>query len=47
MSTEQFVREVQQEHKEDMEAIERLLEILEELKPQETRIYDFCVTSNL
>jgi hypothetical protein len=47
MSTEEFVRRIQEEHREDMEAIEMLLEILEELKPQESRIYDFCVTSNL
>jgi undecaprenyl pyrophosphate synthase len=47
MSTEEFLRQVQEGHKEDIEAIEKLLDILKDLQEQETRVYDFYVTSNL
>ena len=47
MSTEKFVKEVQEKHKEDIEAIQKLLEILKDLQEEEKRVYDFYVTSNL
>jgi DNA anti-recombination protein RmuC len=47
MSTEEFVKQLQERHKEDIEAIEKLLEILKELQEEETKVYDFYVTSNL
>ena len=47
MSTEEFLRELQERHKEDIDAIIYLLEILKDLEEEETKIYDFCVTSNL
>lgn len=47
MSTEEFVREVRERHKEDIEAIERLLDILKDLNEEDRKVYDFCVTSNL
>ncbi len=47
MSTEDFLKEIQERHKDDIEAIERLLEILKDLQEQETKVYDFYVTSNL
>ncbi len=47
MSTEQFVKELQEKHKEDIEVIQKLLEILEELKQEERKVYDFYVTSSL
>jgi hypothetical protein len=47
MSTEEFVKQVQEEHKEDIEAIEKLLEILKEMQQEDRKIYNFYVTSNL
>jgi len=47
MSTEEFVIEVRERHKEDIEAIERLLEILKDLSKEDMKVYDFYVTSNL
>jgi len=45
MSTEEFVKEVQEKHKEDIEAIEKLLEILKELREEDRKLYGFYVTS--
>lgn len=47
MSTEEFVKGMREKHKEDIEAIEKLLEILKNLKEEDRKVYDFCVTSNL
>ena len=47
MSTEEFVKEVRERHKEDIEAIERLLDILKDLNEEDRKVYDFYVTSNL
>jgi hypothetical protein len=47
MSTEQFVKEVRERHKEDIEAIEKLMEILKDLRKEDMKVYDFYVTSNL
>lgn len=47
MSTEEFIKEVRERHKEDMEAIEKLLEILKDLGKEDMKVYDFYVTSNL
>jgi tRNA G26 N,N-dimethylase Trm1 len=47
MSTEDFVKELREKHKEDIEEIEKLLEILKDLQEEETRVYSFYVTSNL
>jgi hypothetical protein len=47
MSTEDFVKQLQEKHKEDIEAIEKLLDILKELQEEERKVYDFYVTSNL
>jgi len=47
MSTEEFVKQLQEKHKEDIEAIEKLLEILKELQEEEPKVYDFYVTSKL
>ena len=47
MSTEEFVKDLHEKHKEDIEVIQKLLEILEGLKQEERKVYDFCVTSNL
>ena len=47
MSAEEFVKELQEKHKEDIEAIEKLLEILKEIHEENRKVYDFYVTSNL
>jgi hypothetical protein len=47
MSTEEFVKQIREKHREDIEAIEKLLEILKELKEEDKKVYDFYVTSNL
>jgi hypothetical protein len=47
MSTEEFVKEVRERHREDIEAIGKLLEILKDLSKEDMKVYDFCVTSNL
>ena len=47
MSTEEFVREVRETHREDMEAIEKLLDILKDLNKEDRKVYNFYVTSNL
>ncbi|HKZ93120.1 MAG TPA: hypothetical protein VJ249_00875 [Candidatus Bathyarchaeia archaeon] len=47
MSTEQFVKDLQEKHKEDIEAIEKLLDILKELQEEKAKVYSFYVTSNL
>jgi hypothetical protein len=47
MSTEEFVKQIREKHREDIEAIEKLLEILKELKEEDKKVYDFHVTSNL
>jgi hypothetical protein len=47
MSTEGFVKEIRERHKEDIEAIEKLLEILKDLSKEDMKVYDFYVTSNL
>jgi len=47
MSTKEFVKQLQEKHKEDIEAIEKLLEILKQLQEEEKKVYDFYVTSNL
>jgi hypothetical protein len=47
MSTEEFMKELQERHKDDIEEILELLEILKEVKEEEKRVYDFFVTSNL
>jgi len=47
MSTEEFFKELREKHAEDMEAIEKLLEILKDLHQEEGKAYDFYITSNL
>jgi DNA-directed RNA polymerase specialized sigma subunit len=47
MSTEDFIKELRDKHKEDIEEIEKLLEILKDLQEEERRVYSFYVTSNL
>jgi DNA-directed RNA polymerase specialized sigma subunit len=47
MSTEDFIKELRDKHKENIEEIEKLLEILKELQEEERRVYSFYVTSNL
>jgi 2-iminoacetate synthase ThiH len=47
MSTEEFIAELQERHKDDIEDIMELLEILKELPEEEKKIYEFSVTSNL
>ena len=47
MSTEEFVKQIREKHREDIEAIEKLLEILKELREEDKKVYDFYVTSNL
>jgi len=47
MSTEEFILELQERHKADIEEIIELLELLKELPEEEKKIYEFSVTSNL
>jgi hypothetical protein len=47
MSTEEFISELQERHKDDIEDIIELLEVLKELPEEEKRVYEFSVTSNL
>lgn len=47
MSTEEFIAELQERHKDDIEDIMELLEILKELPEEAKKIYEFSVTSNL
>jgi hypothetical protein len=47
MSTEEFVKEIRERHKEDIEVIEKLMEILKDLSREDMKVYDFYVTSNL
>lgn len=47
MSLEEFVQELQQEHKEDLDAVEELLRVLEQIEEKDTEIYRFFTTSNL
>jgi len=47
MSTEEFIKELREKHAEDIEAIEKLLEILKDLQQEERKTYDFYITSNL
>ena len=47
MSTEEFIKELREKHAKEIEAIEKLLEILKDLKEEDKKIYDFYVTSNL
>lgn len=47
MSTEEFVKQVRERYKEDIEAIEKLLDILKDLNGEDRRVYDFSVSSNL
>jgi hypothetical protein len=47
MSTEEFVTEVREKHKEDFAEIEELVKILEEMQTEQRRVYNFYVTSNL
>jgi hypothetical protein len=47
MSTEEFIKELREKHSKDMEEIEKLLEILKDIQLEESKIYDFYVTSNL
>jgi len=47
MSTEEFIKELQERHKDDIEDIVELIEILKEMQEEEKKVYDFYVTSNL
>jgi histone deacetylase complex regulatory component SIN3 len=47
MSTEEFMNELRERHKDDIEEILELLEILKEVQEEEKKIYDFLITSNL
>ncbi len=47
MSTEDFIKELQEENIEDLEEIKKLLEILEQIQGRKTEVYTFFVTSNL
>jgi hypothetical protein len=47
MSTEEFIAELQERHKDDIEEIMELLEVLKGLPEEEKKIYEFSVTSNL
>ena len=47
MSTEQFFKELRERHKDDIEEIVELLDILKEMQEEEKKVYDFYVTSNL
>ena len=47
MSAEEFVKQIREKHKEDIEAIEKLLEILKELGEEDKKVYDFYITSHL
>jgi hypothetical protein len=47
MSTKEFILEVHEAHKTDIEEILKLLEVLKELPKEEKRIYEISVTSNL
>jgi hypothetical protein len=46
MSVEEFVREVQKEHEEDIKEIVDLLKILDQMQG-EKQVYELFVTSNL
>lgn len=46
MSTEEFIRQLREKHKDDIEDIVKLLEILKDIQ-EEKKIYNFYVTSNL
>lgn len=47
MSTEEFVKELRERHKDDIEEIVELLEVMKEMQEEEKKVYDFYVTSNL
>lgn len=47
MSTEEFIKELQEGNIEDLEEIEKLLEILEQIQVKKKEVYNFFVTSNL
>ena len=47
MSTEDFIKELREKHKEDLEEIEKLAKALEELQTEGRKVYNFYVTSNL
>jgi hypothetical protein len=47
MSMEQFVLEVQETHKKDIDDIIEVLKALKALKKDEIEVYEFSVTSNL
>jgi len=47
MSAEEFIKELRERHKDDIEEIVELLDILKEMQEEEKKVYDFFVTSNL
>ena len=47
MSVEEFMKELRERHKDDIEEIVELLDILKEMQEEEKKVYDFFVTSNL
>jgi DNA-binding transcriptional regulator GbsR (MarR family) len=47
MSVEEFVKQIQEEHKEELSDVEKLLKALEKIEERETEIYQFFITSNL
>lgn len=47
MSTEEFIKEIYDDHKEDIDDILELLKILKDLQKDEQQVYEISVTSNL
>jgi hypothetical protein len=47
MSAEEFISQIHDENKEDIEKVIELLKVLEGLKKEEKEVYEFSVTSNL
>ncbi|MCW4017324.1 MAG: hypothetical protein NWF00_01355 [Candidatus Bathyarchaeota archaeon] len=47
MSTEKFIADVHEKHKQDIAEIVELLEVLKGLQKEEKTVYEISVTSNL
>lgn len=47
MSTEKFIVDIHEKHKQDIDKIIELLEVLKGLQKEEKTVYEISVTSNL
>jgi hypothetical protein len=47
MSTEEFIEEIRERHKDDIEQVIKLLEVLKALQEEKKEVYEFSVTCNL